>query len=126
MDEQGLERAIRKLCGSGPAPEPQRLAAILRRVEKAAPAPQRSARRWLPWLLLFGATAAMAAAGYGWYLGRAHRPATVIGAAAPNNVSPHEDATPTPAAAAHRTEQGAPPAANTRAPDGRSTVIYMR
>lgn len=73
MTDEALEERLRRLCEATPAPDPQRLAAVLRRVELAATRPHRAPRHWLPWLLLGGIAAAVAA-GYHWYSGRALQP----------------------------------------------------
>jgi len=132
MDEATLEKRIRERYDAMPMPDPQRLTAVLRRIETAATPSRRQPllrQRWLTWLLLAGAATAAAAAGYRWYANRTEaETAASANYVAPDDVAHgHRTAPETATAgtrhalppATHRTES-TPPAKRP------STVIYMR
>lgn len=129
MTEEDLEKRIRKLYHAQPTPDPQRLAAVLRRLETSAlRQPRYTSKRWLPWLLL-ACTATAAAAGYHWFTHYTKQSAeAVTGHTIPNrglsstNTSPHESSGTEDQA----DQEKSPARSHALPPRQRATVIYMR
>lgn len=129
MTEEKLEQRLRELYRAAPAADPQRLAAILRQIEAAAPRSRRPLlvrQRWLPWLLLTCSVVAAAAA-YRWHGGQAPQPPATTSARKPAaTIHSGPARAREPAAAPHHRSLSAPHSEDKPSAGRRGTVIYMR